>query len=116
MVPHISAIALSIPEPPAAAPSLDQPGAAPMNTTGRAVFAEDASSPGFDWVANAESISRESEANLGNEVNRVLSGARLQPADMLRLRSRINTNMETHMLYKKLSDSVVQGVQTLVKS
>jgi hypothetical protein len=114
MVPHIPAVA--VPQPFAATPPFEPAGA--VEATGparRVAFADTASSPDMQLVEKAEAHSRESELNLDNEMQRVLSGGKLQPADMLRLRNQINLNTETHLLYKKISDSVVQGVQTLAK-
>ncbi|GAB7527240.1 hypothetical protein [Paraburkholderia sp. 2C] len=114
MVPHIPAIA--VPETFAATSPFEPASATgPTAPAGRAVFAESASSPGMQWIADAEASSRESGLNLDSEMKRVLSGDRLKPADMLRLRNQININTETHMLCKKISDSLVQGVQTLAR-
>ncbi|HEY4350431.1 MAG TPA: hypothetical protein VGN31_04340 [Paraburkholderia sp.] len=114
MVPHIPAIAV---HDTFAATSPFEPASAIESTVpaGRAAFADTASSPDMLLVEQAEAHSRESQRYVDNELKRVLSGGRLQPADMLMLRNRININSETQMLFKKVSDSVVQGVQTLAK-
>jgi hypothetical protein len=114
MVPHIPAVA--VPETFAASSPVEPAGVVePAAETRRAAFADARSSSDMQWVENAEAHSRDAELSLDNEMQRVLSGKKLQPADMLRLRNQINLNTETYMLYKKVSDSVVQGVQTLAR-
>jgi hypothetical protein len=115
MVPHIPAIAMNTPEFTASVPTFDAHTAVSPNLADRAAFAGDPSSPGVEWITRVEERSKESEVNLDNEMKRVMSGNRLLPADMLRLRSQINMNTESHLLYKKIADSVVQGVQTLAR-
>ncbi|QYD68826.1 hypothetical protein KZJ38_21875 [Paraburkholderia edwinii] len=114
MVPLISAIA--VPETFATTLPFEPAGnVEPAVRAGRAAFADSPPSPGIEWIADAEANSRMSELNLDSEMKRVLSGDKLMPADMLRLRNQININTETHMLCKKVSDSLVQGVQTLAR-
>lgn len=114
MVPHIPAIALS--ETFAATPQFES--ASSVGSTAAVAqgsFADAASSPGIQRVEDVEARLNEPGLSLEAEMKRVLSGPKLQPADMLRLRGLININSERIALGKKLSDSLVQGVQTLTK-
>ncbi|CAB3756850.1 hypothetical protein [Paraburkholderia solisilvae] len=127
MVPHIPAIAVTIPEVQPATPSFDAAGAAPYPLgdplsgppvasadARRSAFTDDAASRSVAWIERAEEGSRASTENLDQEVQRVLGGA-LKPADVFRLRTHINMNAEALQLYKKVADHFTNGVQTLAR-
>jgi hypothetical protein len=127
MVPHIPAIAMTIPEVQPATPSFDAAGAVsngpgnpfsgpPVTSVDarRTAFAGDATSRSVAWIEQAEEGSRASVENLDQEIQRVLGGS-LKPADVFRLRTHINMNAEALQLYKKVADHFTNGVQTLAR-
>jgi hypothetical protein len=128
MVPPIQAIAMNIPEAHAATRSAEAIGMTPAGDTNRfpapsmassdarrTAFSDDVSSRGAEWIARVEDNARQSNLELDREIGRMWSSGPLQPADALRLRASINANAERIALGKKISDSLVQGVQTLAR-
>ncbi|TDY53574.1 hypothetical protein BX592_103387 [Paraburkholderia rhizosphaerae] len=128
MVPHISAVAMNIPEVQTATPPIEatrfvanrfagsatEPSPVPVPSH-EAVFANDASSPVTELIAQTEERSRASQADLDGEYERLLGSRTLRPADTFRLRRHVNIQSETLQLYKKVADQVTNGVQTLAR-
>ncbi|CAB3767868.1 hypothetical protein LMG29542_05718 [Paraburkholderia humisilvae] len=129
MVPHISAIAMNIPEVRPATPPLEAAGAVANSFVSsfvepprasfesrQAASADDMSSRVADLIAQGEERSRESQEGLDKECERLLgSGGALRPADMFRLRQHANMNSEMLQFYKKVADQFTNGVQTLAR-